>query len=151
MSGVRSFPKIQEIRSFIIQGVGSGGDYHNVEGGHWLIDSKISTPMSGYEEYRKSRTSWGINVLGSFCVEIEATDGTKGFATGFGGPPACWLVHEHFERFLIGAGRWDAQGVANGSADFRQILATQITSLSRCTAPLCSTAEKACPSPSSQS
>ncbi|PSK48604.1 L-galactonate dehydratase [Elsinoe australis] len=103
MPDVKSFPTIKAVRSFVIQGVGSGGDYHNVKGGHWLIDSKISTPMSGYEAYRKSRTSWGINVLGSFCVEIEATDGTKGFATGFGGPPACWLVQEHFERFLLGA------------------------------------------------
>lgn len=60
--------------------------------------------MTKWAEYRGSRTSWGINVLGSFCVEIEATDGTKGFATGFGGPPACWLTHKHFERFLIGAG-----------------------------------------------
>jgi L-alanine-DL-glutamate epimerase-like enolase superfamily enzyme len=59
--------------------------------------------MSRWEQYRKSRTSWGINVLGSFCVEIEASDGTRGFATGFGGPPACWLVQQHFERFLIGA------------------------------------------------
>ena len=59
--------------------------------------------MSGWEKYRKSRTTWGINVLGSFCVEIEASDGTKGFATGFGGPPACWLTKQHFERFLIGA------------------------------------------------
>lgn len=101
--GAHSFPKIKLIKTFVTEGVGSGGDYHNVKGGHWLIDSKISTPMSQYEEYRKSRTSWGINVLGSFCVEIEATDGTKGFATGFGGPPACWLVKQHFERFLIGA------------------------------------------------
>ncbi|KAB8446212.1 hypothetical protein FH972_025194 [Carpinus fangiana] len=100
---VKAFPAIKKIKTFIIQGVGSGGDYHNVEGGHWLVNSKISTPMSGYEQYRKSRTSWGINVLGSFCVEIEATDGTKGFATGFGGPPACWLVQQHFSRFLIGA------------------------------------------------
>jgi L-alanine-DL-glutamate epimerase-like enolase superfamily enzyme len=59
--------------------------------------------MSRWEQYRKSRTSWGINVLGSFCVEIETTDGMKGFATGFGGPPACWMVQQHFERFLIGA------------------------------------------------
>jgi hypothetical protein len=103
-SAVRGFPTIREVRTFITQGPGSGGDYHNVKGGHWLIDSKISTPMSQYEKYRKSRASWGINVLGSFCVEIEATDGTKGFATGFGGPPACWLVAEHLERFLIGAG-----------------------------------------------
>ncbi|KAG9241713.1 enolase C-terminal domain-like protein [Calycina marina] len=99
----RSFPTINAIRSYVIDGVGSGGDYHNVEGGHWLIDSPISTPMSRWEKYRTSRTSWGINVLGSFCVEIEASDGTVGFATGFGGPPACWLVHQHFERFLIGA------------------------------------------------
>jgi L-rhamnonate dehydratase len=112
----------------------AGGDYHNVEGGHWLIDSPISTPCSKWEQYKKSRTSWGINVLGSFLVEIEASDGTVGFATGFGGenyptvhflaskymevkksgfklisqlnvigPPGCWLVHQHFERFLIGA------------------------------------------------
>ena len=99
---VRSFPTIKAVKTFIIEGVGSGGDYHNVKGGHWLIDSPISTPMSKWEEYRRSRTSWGINVLGSFCVEIEASDGTKGFATGFGGPPACWLVQQHFERFLIG-------------------------------------------------
>jgi len=26
---------IKAIRSFIIGGVGSGGDYHNVKGGHW--------------------------------------------------------------------------------------------------------------------
>ncbi|KAL9115749.1 MAG: hypothetical protein Q9227_000117 [Pyrenula ochraceoflavens] len=77
-------------------------NFEQVKGGHWLIDSPIATPMSKWEEYRKSRTSWGINVLGSFCVEIEASDGTKGFATGFGGPPACWLVAQHFERFLIG-------------------------------------------------
>jgi L-rhamnonate dehydratase len=102
MSSTTQFPRIKEIRTFVIDGVGSGGDYHNVKGGHWLIDSNISTPMTKWAQYRGSRTSWGINVLGSFCVEIEATDGTKGFATGFGGPPACWLTHQHFERFLIG-------------------------------------------------
>ena len=45
--------------------------------------------MSGWEKYRNSRTSWGINVLGSIFVEIEASDGTVGFATGFGG---MWLL-----------------------------------------------------------
>ncbi|KAL8953963.1 MAG: hypothetical protein Q9222_000250 [Ikaeria aurantiellina] len=94
---------ITHVRTFVIEGVGSGGDYHNVKGGHWLVDSRISTPMSAWETYRRSRTSWGINVLGSFCVEIEASNGIKGFATGFGGPPACWLAKQHFERFLLGA------------------------------------------------
>ncbi|KAK9455231.1 enolase C-terminal domain-like protein [Dipodascopsis uninucleata] len=102
-SGLNTFPVITAIRTFLLDGKGIGGDYHNVEKGHWLIDDKISTPMTKYEEYRKSRVSWGINVLGSFCVEIEASDGSKGFATGFGGPPACWLVKNHFERFIIGA------------------------------------------------
>ncbi|KAI9042274.1 L-rhamnonate dehydratase [Aspergillus affinis] len=103
MGSTATFPRIKEVRTFLIDGVGSGGDYHNVKGGHWLVDSDISTPMTRWAQYRGSRTSWGINVLGSFCVEVEATDGTKGFATGFGGPPACWLVQQHFERFLIGA------------------------------------------------
>src|SRR5580704_16526985 len=90
-SSSRSFPTIKTIRTFVVDGIGSGGDYHNVKGGHWLIDTAISTPMSRWEKYRASRTSWGINVLGSFCVEIEGTDGTVGFATGFGGmaPTPC--------------------------------------------------------------
>lgn len=58
--------------------------------------------MSRYPDYKTSRVQWGINVLGSFCVEIVASNGVKGFATGFGGPPACWMVHKHFERFLLG-------------------------------------------------
>ena len=28
--GLTEFPRIKEIRTFIIDGVGSGGDYHNV-------------------------------------------------------------------------------------------------------------------------
>lgn len=75
-----------------------------VETGHWLVDSPIATPMSRWDKYKSSRTSWGVNVLGSLFVEIEATDGSVGFATGFGGVPACWLAHNHFERFIVGAG-----------------------------------------------
>jgi L-alanine-DL-glutamate epimerase-like enolase superfamily enzyme len=68
-----------------------------------LVDTLIANPMSKFSTYKQSRTSWGIGVLGSFCVEIIASDGTTGFATGFGGPPACWIVSQHLERFLIGA------------------------------------------------
>ncbi|OXV05078.1 hypothetical protein Egran_07154 [Elaphomyces granulatus] len=59
--------------------------------------------MSGYRDYKATRTSWGVNVLGSLVVEIEAEDGSIGVGTGFGGPPACWLINRHFSRFLIGA------------------------------------------------
>lgn len=55
-----------------------------------------------YPEFDKTRTSFGINVLGAFVVEVETEDGTKGVATGFGGPPACWLVEKHFARFVVG-------------------------------------------------
>lgn len=51
--------------------------------------------MSGWEKYRASRTTWGINVLGSFCVEIEGSDGTVGFATGFGGTRLAILAENH--------------------------------------------------------
>ncbi|KIY52787.1 enolase C-terminal domain-like protein [Fistulina hepatica ATCC 64428] len=97
-----AFTTIKEVNTYLIDSVGDGGDYHNVVKGHWLIDSPISTPMSRYADYKTSRVQWGINVLGSFCVELVSSTGVKGFATGFGGPPACWLVHKHFERFLIG-------------------------------------------------
>lgn len=58
--------------------------------------------MHKYPEYKVSRTSWGIGVLGSIFVKLTASDGTVGYATGFGGPPACWLIEEHYRRFIIG-------------------------------------------------
>lgn len=36
-SPVRSFPSIKAIRTYVVDGVGSGGDYHNVKGGHWYV------------------------------------------------------------------------------------------------------------------
>lgn len=44
--GLTEFPRIKEIRTFIIDGVGSGGDYHNVsnisfEYGHILEPEKL--------------------------------------------------------------------------------------------------------------
>lgn len=35
----RGFPVIKAVRTFVVAGVGSGGDYHNVEGGHWYVFS----------------------------------------------------------------------------------------------------------------
>ena len=67
-----------------------------------VVAGNISCPMHKYPEYRHSRTSWGIGVLGSIFVKLTASDGTEGYATGFGGPPACWLIEEHFRRFVVG-------------------------------------------------
>jgi hypothetical protein len=79
---------------------GGGADYHDQGAGHW-IDDHIATPMSKYPEYRQSRQSFGINVLGTLVVEIEAEDGTVGFAVTTGGEPACYIVESIF-RFLEG-------------------------------------------------
>jgi L-rhamnonate dehydratase len=94
---------IIDVRAFTVGGDGGGGDYHDRTKGHWLIGALIANPMSGYPEYKASRTSWGISVLGSIVVEIETQGGLVGVATGLGGPPACFLIESHFRRFLIGA------------------------------------------------
>lgn len=94
-------PRIKAVRTYLLDGAG-GGDYFRQKGGHWLIDSLISNPMSVYPEYRETRTSWGVGVLGSIVVEVETEDGQIGRGTGFGGPPACWLINHHFSRFVIG-------------------------------------------------
>jgi L-alanine-DL-glutamate epimerase-like enolase superfamily enzyme len=95
--------EIIDVRAYVVEARGAGGDYHDRPEGHWLIDSLIANPMSGYREYKASRTSWGIAVLGSLVVEIETKAGVVGVATGLGGPPASFMIEKHFRRFLVGA------------------------------------------------
>ncbi|KAF9468368.1 enolase C-terminal domain-like protein [Collybia nuda] len=103
MTSSKPFPTIVEVKTYLVGSEGDGADYHSQSRGHWIIDSPIANPMSRYSQYKTSRVQWGINVLGSFCVSIKASDGTTGFATGLGGPPACWIVNAHFKRFLLGS------------------------------------------------
>src|SRR5918996_956540 len=93
-------PTIKYVRAFTLRG--GGADHHDQSAGHW-IDDHIATPMSKYEDYRQSRQSFGINVLGTLVVEIEASDGTVGFAVTTGGEPAAYIVEKHLARFLEGA------------------------------------------------
>ncbi|MBB4659573.1 L-rhamnonate dehydratase [Parvularcula dongshanensis] len=92
-------PKVREVRAFVLRG--GGADYHDQGGGHW-IDDRIATPMSRYPDYRDSRQSFGINVLGTLVVEVEAEDGTIGFAVTTGGEPAAFIVERHLARFVEG-------------------------------------------------
>ena len=94
-----AFPKIKHVRAFVVRG--GGADYHDQGGGHW-IDDHIATPMARYPEDRQSRQSFGINVLGTLVVELEAVDGTIGFAVTTGGEPAAYIVEKHLARFLEG-------------------------------------------------
>jgi L-rhamnonate dehydratase len=98
-AGIVTFPRIKAVRAFVASG--GGADYHDQTGDHW-IDDHIATPMARYPEYRRSRRSFGIDVLGTLVVEIEADNGVTGFAVTTGGEPAAFLVERHFARFLEG-------------------------------------------------
>jgi L-rhamnonate dehydratase len=87
------------VRAFTVRG--GGADHHDQAGGHW-IDDHIATPMACYPQYRQSRQSFGINVLGTLVVEIEAENGAVGFAVTTGGEPAAYIVEKHLARFLEG-------------------------------------------------
>lgn len=92
-------PRIKQVRAFVA--MGAGADYHGHAGEHW-IDDHIASPMARYPEYQQSRRKFGTNVLGTLVVEIEAEDGTIGFAVTTGGEPAAYIVEKHLARFLEG-------------------------------------------------
>ncbi|MGB6488826.1 MAG: L-rhamnonate dehydratase [Steroidobacteraceae bacterium] len=93
------FPAIKQVRAYVTRG--GGADYHDTKGRHW-IDDHVASAMSRYPEYRESRRAFGTNVLGTLVVEIEAADGTIGFAVTTGGEPAAFIVERHLARFLEG-------------------------------------------------
>ena len=92
--------RIRSVRASFVQG--GGADYHDQNRDHW-IDDHIATPMAKFPAYRASRQSFGLNVLGTLVVEIEADNGVVGFAVTTGGEPGAWIVERHLSRFLIGA------------------------------------------------
>lgn len=101
-------PTIREVRAYTVRG--GGADYHDQNAGHW-IDDHIATPMSVYPEYRQSRQSFGINVLGTLVVEIEASDGTVGFSVTTAGEIGAFIVEKHLARFLEGRAVTDIERI----------------------------------------
>jgi L-rhamnonate dehydratase len=91
---------IRQVRAYVVRD--GGGDYHDQKQGHW-IDDHIASPMAKYPAYRQSRQAFGLNVLGTLVVEIEADNGVVGFAVTTGGEPGAWIVERHLARFLEGA------------------------------------------------
>ncbi len=94
--------KIVDLRAFVTRDGGKGADYHANDDDHWITGTRIATPMSKYPEYEQTRTSFGIDVLGTVMVEVEADDGTVGFSVTTGGVPAAYLIEKHFRRFIVG-------------------------------------------------
>ncbi|HWL44421.1 MAG TPA: L-rhamnonate dehydratase [Ilumatobacter sp.] len=102
MGAATGTPTVVAVRALVPDST-AGADYHRQSTGHWITDSKIANPMSAWEEYRASRTSWGLGALGTFVVEVETSDGHIGVAPSIGGPPAAFLVERHLARFAEGA------------------------------------------------
>jgi L-rhamnonate dehydratase len=99
--------RIGEVRTYIpAEGI---GDYFEQQQGHWILDSLIANPMSGYPEYRESRTSWGAKALGGLVVEIETEAGEIGIGVSQGGAPAALIVDQHLARFLVGSDPRDVE------------------------------------------
>jgi L-rhamnonate dehydratase len=80
-------PIITEVRAFVIGSKeleaksGGGADCHAQAKGHWIVDTPIANPMSGYPKFKASRTSWGIGALGTIVVEVELNNGLVGVGT----------------------------------------------------------------------
>jgi L-rhamnonate dehydratase len=98
--------KVRQIRAYIVRD--GGGDYHDQKRGHW-IDDHVASPMAKYPAYRESRQAFGLNVLGTLVVEIEADNGVVGFAVTAGGEPGAWIVEQHLARFVEGANVTDTE------------------------------------------
>ncbi len=101
--------RIVDLRAFVVGGADQGADYHAQSAGHWITSTVIATPMSKYPAYQKTRESFGIGVLGTVVVEVEADDGTVGFSVTTGGVPAAYIIEHHFKRFVIGQAACDVE------------------------------------------
>lgn len=91
---------IRDVRAFSIASAG-GADYHRQGREHWIV-GRIANPMTRYADYSETRLAWGMDVLGSVVVEVEAEDGTVGVGVSTGGALAGWIIEHHLKRFVVG-------------------------------------------------
>lgn len=99
--------RIAEIRCSTPSATVSG--YFEKTPGHWIIDSVIANPMSGYPEYKARRSSWGSKANGTVVVELETESGLVGIGVSQGGVPASRIIIDHLARFLLGSDPRDTE------------------------------------------
>ena len=95
--------RITDVRSFLIETVGAGGNYTSQPPGHWIVDERQANPLSVYPSRSDLRSGSRESVTGGVLVEIETADGTVGLATGTGGLSACSVIEQGLAGLLIGA------------------------------------------------
>ena len=103
----RKDDRIAEIRCSIPAETVSG--YFEKTPGHWIIDSVIANPMSGYPEYHARRSSWGSKANGTVVVELVTDSGLVGIGLSQGGVPASRIIIDHLSRFLLGSDPRDVE------------------------------------------
>jgi L-rhamnonate dehydratase len=100
VTSTRTVPTVRSLQAYTARG--RGADYHDQSASHW-IDDHIASPMARYPDYRASRRSFGLDVLGSVIVVVESSDGHTGFAVTTGGEIAAFIIERHLARFVEGA------------------------------------------------
>lgn len=103
----RKDDRIAEVRASIPSETVSG--YFEKTPGHWIIDSVIANPMSGYPEYHARRSSWGSKANGTVVVELTTDSGLTGIGVSQGGIPAARIIIDHLSRFLLGSDPRDVE------------------------------------------
>lgn len=89
---------------------GAGEEESQYWGGGWSTHALIADPLSIYPEFYDERTSWMGPGQDPFVVELEASDGTVGFAANYGGGPyACEIIDTHYRRFIEGANPFNVE------------------------------------------
>ncbi len=79
-------------------------------GGGWATNSLIANPMSVYPRFARVRSQWMGPGQDPYAIEILTDEGVTGCAVNYGGGPfACGVIKQHFERFLLGANPFDIE------------------------------------------
>lgn|SRR6266851_812329 len=64
---------IREVRAYVVVCTERGADYHNQQGNHWINDLPVANPMSIYDAYKATRTSWASMRLGRLLLRSSLT------------------------------------------------------------------------------
>lgn len=98
--------KIKEIRAFPIGSELVGALYQDASfptparREPWNKTAEVAGPMSGYDRFKRLRTSWRYD--GAVGCLVTAEDGTTGFGVSRHGAAVVSLINEHFAPLLNG-------------------------------------------------